>query len=257
MASNLQYEENEAEFIVKMLRKNPVIDPMLGIANKGVVLTFPKNYNFIKHLPQPDVNRIIKHGWNIDKTIFLEIPYVITFHPNFDPSLIQFWSVCVPSKKIIFRIVAFTKGYVSNADPIELEDSIIHESVHISEDESIYLKGGSKQANYDKTENRIEKIVEERMFKKYGPKISKIKATAAIYAFNLQKQRKTLISGYLEYWLNLYFTDKHDEYKQFAIKMDESLIYDDYITDTEEIYQEPSEGYSKMFKFKINPLISK
>jgi len=155
MSTDLQYEENEAEFVVKMSRKNAVIDPMLGIVSKGVVLTFPKNYNFIKHLPQPHVNRIIKHGWNIDKTIFLEIPHVTTFHPTFDPALIQYWCVCVLSKKIIFRTIVLTKGYVSNADQIELEDSIIHESLHISEDEPIYLKGGSKQANYDETEKLI------------------------------------------------------------------------------------------------------
>lgn len=258
MTSNLQYEENEDEFKVKMLRKDTKkIGDILGSASEEVVLTYPKNYNFIKHLPQSNVNRLIKHGWDVNKTIFLEIPYVTTFYLNLTPSLAQFWSVCIPSKKIIFRILVFTRGYVSNADPIELEDTIIHESLHLSEDEPIYLKGGSKQGEYDETENRIEKIVKEKMFNKYGPKIIKIRNTTTKYAFNLQKQRETLFSGYLEYWINLYFTDKFDEYKQFAIKMDENPIHDGYITDTEKIYQEPSEGYSKMFKFKINPLISK
>lgn len=81
-----EMEENDNEYLIPTLRQNSeyVKNKNNALVEPEVVLTYPKNYNFISKLPKPFIKSLIKHGWNTEKTIFLEIPYVVTFTLNFE-----------------------------------------------------------------------------------------------------------------------------------------------------------------------------
>jgi len=217
----MEYKETENEYVFAMLRKNSNIynTAKFKHMDPGVVLVFPKNYDFICKLPKLHIKTLIKHGWTTEKTIFLEIPYVVTFTPDMEPSFAQVWQIRIPNKKSIFRAVIFMKNYVSDSHIIELEDTIIHEQIHIQEDEPKLLKGYSSLRDYGKNEIHVESQVEEKLLKKYGKKVHTIHSKQNIIAFNIQHKSKTISSGFMEYWIQQFFNEKFDEYDDFAIPM--------------------------------------
>lgn len=236
-----------------MLRKNS--DDLSKMAHDiiepGAVLVFPKNHDFISKLPKSHIKSLIRHGWKTEKTIFLEIPYVITFTQNFDPSLVQVWLTCVPSKRSIFRAVVFTKGYIPNASRIELEDTILHEQIHILEDEPKMQNGLSVSVNYDENEERVEQMVKEILLKKYGSVVHQADIDSTVMAFETQRKLKTMSSGFLEYWIQIYFEDKFDEYSDFAIKMNNTLSSEGYLNDIRSTYNKVSKMYKENFNFDL------
>ena len=257
MSIEFKGEENDNEYLIPMLRKNSeyVMNKNNAHIEPGVVLTYPKNYNFISKLPKPFIKSLIKHGWNTEKTIFLEIPYIVTFTLNFDPSFVQTWLTVVHSNNHIFRAVAFTKGYVGNSHVIELEDTIMHEQLHIKEDEPRLLKGYGMNQEYLSNESRVEHIVDEVLFKKYGNKIFQIKQDAIIVAFETQKNTKTIMSGVMEYWIHLFFAEKFNEYNEFGIPMNNKLESQDFINDTKQVNESILNLYNTQFGVELKSLI--
>jgi len=251
----MDYQETEDEFILPMLRKNSELyKEQSKFMDPGVVLTYPKNYNFIHKLPKPFIKILVNHGWKTEKTIFLEIPYVVTFTKNFDPSLVQVWPICVPTKKSVFRIVAFTKNYITTSQSIELEDTIIHEQIHIQEDEPKLLKGNSLTMDYEKNEDRVQQQVKEKLLKKYGTDVYDADIVAGFTAFDMQRKLKTICSGTLEYWIQRYFDEQFEKYSDFAIQMNEKLENQGYLEDIEYVSNNATRVYQETFNFKLKPL---
>jgi len=255
VAEKIPAEDTPTEILVRMLRKDSDKMPIVssGIAEPGVILVYPKNYDFITDLPRPLANRIEKHGWEMKKTIFLEIPYIVTFYRSLEPSMVHYWPLMVPSENSLFRIMSFTRGYVSSAHFMELEDSIIHEQEHMISEEPFYLKGETRPTSTEETESKIEATTFKKMFQRYGPKWEHVRRNALVNAFKMQAKVKTIMSGVLEYWMQLYLLERFKEYEQFSIKLDKSVILDAYIKDMEDNYREVSLAYKEVLNFKVKP----
>jgi hypothetical protein len=100
--------------------------------HNGFHLVFPKSHRFLRVLQQPEVNRLIKHGWTMDKTLFLDCSYVQT-HLDYLPAQVGSWVMDAKDRDVYYNLVLFTRGYVSEAHQIELEDTILHETHHLTE----------------------------------------------------------------------------------------------------------------------------
>lgn len=172
-----------------------------------------------------------------------------------NPSLVQTWLTIVHSNNHVFRAVAFTKGYVGNSHAIELEDTVIHEQLHIKEDEPKLLKGYNMHQEYLSNEDRVKNIVDNVLFKKYGEKIFEIKQDSSIFGFETQKNMKTILGSVMEYWIDLFFAEKFDEYAEFAIPMNNKLESQDFIKETKQVYEPVLDLYKKKFDVELKSLI--
>ena len=136
-----------------------------------------------------------------------------------------------------------------------VEDTIIHEQIHIKEDEPKLRRGHSVSVDYDSNEERVERLTREKLLKKYGSQIYEVDQNAAIFAFKMQQELKTIFFGTLEYWIHRYFTDHFDEYENYAIPMYEKLEKDGYLNDIKFVSDNATRVYQNEFNFVLTNLI--
>ena len=158
---------------------------------QGVALVFPKTYGFIREARADRLKRLAKHGLDTDRLLVLEITYVVTYTRDLDPALALTSFLLVPKESSYFRVLVFTENYVSNAPAVDLEDTILHESIHLKEDEEALRKGllvGAHES-YDEIEERIGETVRRALRVKYGRAVDRVGNQSFAYAIREQSRR--------------------------------------------------------------------
>jgi len=224
---------------------------------------FPKSFDFIQDLPSNAVTRFKTLGWDIPRTIFLEVPYVLVHTVTLEPSICGIRFFPIYEKEIYFRVLTFTKGYIENASDIEIEDTILHEKKELTQLEKLCEKGPkvdlerrfslvdtpeetiveasiSTQTEYEIHDSEIFYYTLEKLSKKYGKEIVELDRIRAIYLY--YKMRRTLGvigSGCLDLWSGKYLDYNYNNYIHEAIPIFPLLkdIRKTYETYMEKVYQ--------------------
>ena len=197
------FEEREAEFLVRIGK---------------LTLVYPKNYGFIKDLNNKYIHKLQELGWNLPKTIFIEIPYVMTFTDDYLPALAAAYIIDVVRKNAYFKCLITMRNYIPNTNFIELKDTILHEKEHLDENEPKFLSGKIPDSDPTlKEELRVNSAVSKMIQNEYGDfLVTQSKKRSIEYANKTQSSEKTIVSGYLEYWLWKYLNDNFEKYSKLA-----------------------------------------
>lgn len=202
------------------------IEPV-GISH-AIELAFPKSFAFIRLLQRPEVNRLKKWGWSIEKTVFLDIPYLTTFFP-FHPSQAGSWLIDVQQRDTYFICAAFCRGYVASADRIDLEDTILHEMNHLRENTEKAQTGdmpigsGEPQEVMDrewKHEVGEMSSTMRTLSAKYGQRrvVQALQSANAI-ANREMRIRPVVFPIITEHWMGKYFSANWESLQGMAFKM--------------------------------------
>jgi hypothetical protein len=152
---------NKKGFLLTIKRPQQISPNLSFMVSDSVSLVYPRNEQFIKELPEKDVSKFLKCGWNVMNTLFFEIPFVMSFSYNLEPALAANYILDVVPKKSYFKCLIFTQGYILNAHSIELEDTVLHEKRHLIENERKFQIGNIRAGDpFLKKEKEIDEIVE-------------------------------------------------------------------------------------------------
>jgi len=240
--SILAHREDDQAWFVKI--RSPQIDSLISQAGKradGIELAFPKTLEFIRRLQWPEVNRLVKFGWTLRKTLFIDTPYLLTFNP-FLPSQAASYTIDVQEKAIYFRVVAFQQGYVASASRIELEDTVLHETDHLKEHDEKGLTGqlpldtgtGSREdvaRRYQEHDDIEQQATFDILATKYGKDaVTHYHEEAKRDALVEMTKRPMLFPVILEFWLGRYCSIHADELKDIAITLPEPMSGGEWAT---------------------------
>jgi hypothetical protein len=253
-----EYEEDEDCYIINTSRPPDIIADLRSIGApeemQRVSLAFPKNYDFIKVIRSDRLKRLTKHGLNKQKLLVFEMPYVTTYTKDIDPVLALVSFQVVMQRRSYFRTMVFTDAYVNSCHVAELEDTIPHESTHLKEDEASIQKGKAirKEEDYLACEERIGKLVKRQLIAKYGTRIvEQVENDSLLQAFQEQSKRKTISSGYLDYWIHKLLKDKFDVFKDAAVPMTDAIKHGDYVKDMEKEFASVRAVYLEFFNCNL------
>lgn len=253
---NVEYEEDEHGFTLYTERPTEIVAGLKAIGvpvAQTIAVVFPKNHEFIREIRPDRLRRLRKHGLDIEKLLILEIPYVVTYNTLLDPAMAQVNFEVLKDRHVYFRSLTFTEGYVSNCHAIELEDTIMHESIHLKEhDEAI--RGGAaiyEREDQDAMEERVESLVKKNLSPKHGLALGAVKLQSGVYALKEQSRRKTLISGYLGYWLHSFVRANYGLYGNRAIAMPPEMERGNYLKVIGKESQDVRQKYKGLFKFDL------
>jgi hypothetical protein len=197
------FEETETEFLIRV---------------KHVLLAYPKNYGFIKNLNNKYVHKLHELGWSIPNTVFIEIPYVMTFCDELRPALAAAYIIDSNTMKSYFKCLITMCNYIPNTNYIELRDTILHEATHLNEWEPKFRSGIIKASDPTlEQDSRVNRAVSQIIEQQYTElTIQQSKKRSIQYAQKAQNSGKTIISGVFEYWLWKYLNNNFEKYKKLA-----------------------------------------
>ena len=187
-------------------------------------IALPKSYEYIRPLQKPEVDRLLKNGWSEERTLFLEVPYIFSFFP-FAPAQAGNWIIGVQEKKVFFKVVAFSRGYVSTTSQVALEDTVSHELGHLGESLKAGLRGvlpiGTKdevtEAELQAEESREHVLTFDKLSRKYG--VETVAMALLEEGFLAKRSMATtpvLFGLVMELWLVRYCTAHSDELDAYA-----------------------------------------
>jgi hypothetical protein len=233
----VDFEETEMEFLIR---------------EEHLLVAYPKNYGFIKKLSNKYVHKLRDLGWSIPNTVFIEIPYVMTFCDELLPALVAAYIIDSNNMKSYLKCLVTMRNYIPNTNFIELKDTILHETAHLNEWEPKFLSGIIKASDPTLEQDlRVNKTVSQIIEKQYGElTIQQSKKRSIQYAKQIQASGKTIISGVFEYWLWKYLNDNFEKYRGQAY--DASPLMIDALSKINPNYcMEIEEKYVSIFKYKI------
>ena len=249
-----KYSETKDGFFVKMVNEHYdyfLLSPIK--LNQWVTVVFPKNYKFIKDLPKDQISKLETLGWDVEKTIFLEIPYVQTFMEDLTPALVSNIVADANKTEGYFIVLTFTKGYLEKIDDIEKEDMVLHEKGHVVEllsnlDKKSYTSTIKIGGDDVEEESLYQERITESLIKKYGrKKVLESQKNAIIKAYIFHNYLPIIISGYYQYWVHEYLKDNFEKYKQFVHKGKKDFLR----KVREDLHEKINERYKHYFNFEF------
>jgi hypothetical protein len=258
---NVKYEQDEQCFTLFTERSPEIVTGLktFGVpVSQTIAVVFPKTHGFIREIKPDRLGRLKKHGLDIEKLLVLEIPYVVTYSTILDPAMAQVNFVVPKGRRVYLRSLTFTDGYVSNCHAIELEDTIMHESIHLKEHDEALREGAAiyEREDLDAMEGRVESLVKQKLGAKYGRALGGVELQSGVYALDEQSRRKTLISGYLGYWLHSFVSANYGLYENRAIVMPPEMEGGNYLELMDKEFEDVRQKYKALFKFDL-PEVSK
>lgn len=191
----------------------------------GVALWFPKNCDFINLAAPATIDRLEKCGLRSSELAVLEVAAVLTYARSMEPALAANHIVLVRSRRGYLKTLIVNRQYVVDSEDVELEDTVLHESLHLAEDEPAIRSGGMTRGSedYRRTEDRIDSVVKGRLGRKYGATVDAIAARSLLYAYDLQSKTRTVSSGVFEYWLQRFVLDHYEQLRGYAANMTQEM----------------------------------
>jgi hypothetical protein len=196
-----------------------------------IELVFPKSESFLRRLQWPEADRLSKRGWNIPKTLFIDVPFLFSFFfPR--PAQVGSWIIDVQRREVYFKVVAFLKGYVGSANRIELEDTVHHEQDHLVENTlkgqegglPTNVKSGDDLAREWGHESGERLSTAEALLKKYGRDSVAKELQAAERELGIKLfQTPVLFSVVMESWLGSYCITHYEELRNLSQPMPKAM----------------------------------
>jgi hypothetical protein len=224
-----------------------------------VKIVFPKSTDFIRDLPPNAITRFKKFGWNLPKTIFLEVPYAQTYSETLDPSTCSILLFPIYGKGSYFRALIFTKGYIENASSIEIEDTVLHERRELEQVEKLCKEGPkadlekifsladaskeashSRQVEYGAHESEMFEYTSAILAKKYGrEKVLRELGKAERLKYDMREKLGTVGNICLYLWVWKYLKQNYNNYAHEAIPIPSVLkemrrAYENYMEKIEQ-----------------------
>lgn len=197
-------------------------------ASQMVKLAFPSSTSFLHDLSSKEMNRIIRLGWDLPKSIHLGMPYFGAYPPAYEPTYSMLGLIILPEKTVYFRCVAWNASFLEKAHDISVEESVYHEQLHITKD----VEPRFRKAVPLDWENQLElgrEIKSESVFHvvhKYGRRAEDILEADALKRYREQARGKTILGNVLAFWLRRYFLEKFDKYKEQSFELTPELKSD-------------------------------
>lgn len=233
----VDFKETETEFLIQ---------------EEHMLMVYPKNYGFIKNLSNKYVHKLQDLGWSIPNTVFIEIPYVMTFCDELLPALVGAYIIDSNNMKSYLKCLATMRNYIPNTNFIELKDTILHETAHLNEWEPEFLSGIIRASDPTLEQDlRVNKKISQIIEKQYSAfAIQQSKKRSIQYAEQMQASGKTISSGFFEYWLWKYLNDNFEKYKGHAY--DTSPLMAEALSKINPNFcLEIEEKYVSIFNYKI------
>ena len=196
------------------------------LSSERIELAFPKSPEFISSLPQEDVRMLENRGWPFHRTVFLRIPFFLTFIP-YEPAPASSWMVDIQEKLVYFQVLVFQTDYLHETTEIDLLDTILHEEWHIRENSKRAKSGGffpgRNEAEGNTINERRREELEERdkTFRILAGKFGEEKVMEGLeeaHRIIRKKLRVTpiLADSVMEYWFRKYMISYYDTYRKSA-----------------------------------------
>jgi len=229
-----------------------------------IKIFFPKSFDFIRDLPSNAVTKFKALGWDIPKTIFLEVPYILIHSEALDPSNCGIRFFPIYEREIYFRVLTFTKGYIENASDIEVEDTVLHEKKELEYFEKLCEKGPkvdlersltfpflsedamkkasiSRQTDYETHDSEIFEYTFKMLAKKYsGERVLMARARARRLSYDMRRKLGVIGAGWLNVLSWKYLKQNYNNYIReampiFPLLRDMRKTYEMYI---EKVWQD-------------------
>jgi len=196
---------------MEMIRRKHEVLINIGIRR----LIYPLDTTFIYDLDPALARKWSEAGWDVEKTITLEISH-LTIPGNQPPKsgipselfsgIIYAWS-----KQAYFRVVVFTKNFFRNTNDLVLKINAWHEKQHMVNAEE-HVRNGAKPL----TEEDIVKKEIEYVLKTFGKEGFKARRDDVLADEN-RFRNSDAIPGFLSMlWLREYFGKYYQKYSQNA-----------------------------------------
>jgi len=183
-------------------------------------IIYPLDTTFIHDLPRTFETKCIEAGWDIEKTTFLEIDYPTTplgesaTSAESIPSHLFSGIVYAWSKKVYFKLVAFSKGYFDVADDLKLKADVWHEKQHVIDAERFLHKAIKSRKEYDIVKETVEYVLQT--FGEEGREAYLDKVLSETERF---KNSDTVLTPIALFWLREYFGEHYEEYAHNAFSI--------------------------------------
>jgi hypothetical protein len=246
---NIEERTEDTEAWYARISSDNILIPQLramDIRKRGIQLVFPKSYRFLRRLQRPEVKRLLKHGWGIERTLFLDSPYLQS-HLDLSPAAVGAWIIDVQGRSMYYKVALFSRGYVSEAHAIELEDTILHESDHLKEYLAIIERGKLPHVINGGAEI-VDKIRQEESAERLGTAASLIdRYSLRRVDFELAEanrklaeaffQKPVLMAVVAEYWLGKFCADNRQGLADCEFSMSKSMKTADLSGSWEDVRQ--------------------
>lgn len=191
----------------------------------------PKSPDFISELSHDVIKKLKKLGWNIEKTIFLKVPYVLAFVNTHEPAVAGNFIVPVFNKGTYFRTLVLS-AKTENEPELDLEDTILHEMKELSEQEAYLTTHGlyreRTDSGYLAEEVSILESTSREISKKHGFSdnglVIKAQVDAALRAFKIRDEVGTIGNQTVFILLCEYLEKNYARYSADAIPLTPIMI---------------------------------
>lgn len=252
-----KFEEDSNGFTYCICRPEEVISRLKAFNAPAhwfaVALWFPKNYDFITLANPMTLGRLRKCGLTSDGLVVLEVAAVISYSRGLEPALAANHIILMKDRHEYLRTLVVNRQYVLDSEDIELEDTVLHESLHLAEDEPKIRSGRAAREGeeYREIEARIDSLVKKRLGPKYGRRLDAADARSLLYAYDMQSRAKTISSGTLEYWLHRFVFDHWDQLQSYAIGMTPQMEGGGYVKVVTQDMAVVKQTYFEWFGYRL------
>jgi hypothetical protein len=202
-----------------------------------VKVIFPKSPDFIRDLPTESIHKLVEAGWNTEKTVFLEVPYVMTFFDGLEPASAANHIVIIYEKEAYFRVLTFTRDYIERTAKVDLEDTVLHEQEEMRLCEERNKRGEAPIESVDlakyvqvkkqeeEREFKLQENTSDRLAKKYGREVvEKEKIKAILQNFDAREKLGVITQEILYFWLWKYLEHNYNKYANSAITTTPAMV---------------------------------
>ncbi len=174
-------------------------------------IIYPLNTSFIRNLDPVLIDKWVRAGWSIDKTVFLELDHktIPAFRCPEDPASNLFSGVTYAwNGRMYFKFVAFTKWYFESIDELNLKVDCWHEQRHVMSAEESIFEEMRPPTEDDVVEDEIKHIYET-----LGE--AGIKARSSYVMTSIEKNRDAdaILGHVVVLWLREFFEERIANYR--------------------------------------------
>jgi hypothetical protein len=203
------------------LPRNIIIHKNYALANLGSkFLVYPLNTSFIRNLDPALIDKWVRAGWSIDKTVLLELDHktIPAFRCPEDPASNLFSGVIYAwNERMYFKFVAFTKWYFEGIDEINLKVDCWHEQRHVmSAEESIF------EEKRPPTEDDVVEEEIKHVYETLGEAGIKARSDHVLASIENNRDADAILGHVVVLWLREFFEERTANYRSYSTPIPQS-----------------------------------
>lgn len=196
-----------------------------------VAVHSPKSPDFFSDLLPDVIKKFKRLGWNIEKTVFLKVPYVLTFLNTLEPAAAGNFIVPIYDRGTYFRVLVLSHE-AENEPGLDLEDTILHEMKELREQEVYLTTHGlhpeRTEARYLEEEESILESTSQEISKKHSftdaGHVEKAWGGAALRMFRIRDRVGVIGNQAVFVWLCEYLEKNYERYSVNAIPLTSAMV---------------------------------